>query len=113
MAQQGRRPQPEGPETGRVTGVNRVVRGSRQMTEIRYQEVELMMKEEDTREREVSEEARDVTLPKTAGETKMAAAASNHWSNPAQLRQVLGVDHGCARDGSGTDSRYGNFAEAA
>ena len=54
MARQGRRLQLERPETGSVTGVNRVALGTRPMRDTINQEGELKAEEENITEREVS-----------------------------------------------------------
>jgi len=71
---------------------------------------------DDTREMEGAKGQGDVIMAKTAGEIKIeieiGAIASNDYSSPAQLCQVLCVDHGGAGDRSRTKRRFGNVAGA-
>jgi hypothetical protein len=55
----------------------------------------------------------DMTLSETPAEIEMGAAASNDVSNPPQLHQVIRVEHGSARDGSGSEGRFSTFAGTA
>jgi hypothetical protein len=102
-----------------VTGASRVALGSRQARGIRDDDGEPMANEEadDTREQEGAKGEGDLIMAETPGEIEikieMGAAASNDQSSPAKLCQVLCVDHGGAGDGSGTNKRFGNVAEAA
>jgi len=99
-----------------LTGANSVELGTRQVRGTRDDDGEPMADEEahDTREKEGAKVEGDVTMAEPAGETEieMGAATSNDWSSPAQLRQVLRVEHGGVGDGSGTKSRFGNVAGA-
>jgi hypothetical protein len=73
-----------------------------------------VVKENDgAREREVEEEERDVTMTRTAVETKMGAARCNNSSIPVQQRQVLHVDHGSTGHWSWTESSCRDFVRAA
>jgi len=56
---------------------------------------------------------KDMTMSETTAEIEMGAAASNYWSKPTKLRQVIRVDHGSAEDGSGSQGRLGTFAGTA
>lgn len=64
-------------KTGRVTGVNRVALSAEQTRDTRNQDGELMAKGEDTGQRLIVEEERDMTMIETAGDTKMDAATLN------------------------------------
>jgi hypothetical protein len=79
MARQSRRMQPKERETGEGTGANRTALGIMQARDIRNEAGEPMADGEadDTGEKAVAEEERDVTMTETAGETEMGAAASN------------------------------------
>jgi hypothetical protein len=79
MARQSRRMQLKERETGGGTGANRTPLGIRQGRDIRNEAGEPMAdgKADDTWEKAVAEEERDVTITETSGETEMRAAASN------------------------------------
>jgi hypothetical protein len=69
MALQSRRMQLKERETGGGTGANRTALGIRQ--------ARADGEADDTGEKAVAEEERDMTMTETAGETEMGAAASN------------------------------------
>ena len=70
---------PKQRETGGGTGAKSTALGVRQARDIRNEAGERMADKEadDTGEKAMAEEDRDVTMTETAGETKMGAAASN------------------------------------
>ena len=71
--------QPKERETAGGTGANRTALGIRQGRNIRNEVGEWMADGEadDTGEKAVMEEERDVTMTETTGETEMGATASN------------------------------------
>jgi len=115
MTRQSRRVDPNGRETREVIGANRVALGTMQARNTRNREGEPMADKEggNTGEMEVAEVERDVTMSETTAEIKMGAATSNDYSNPAQLGQVLCVDHGSAGDRSGLKGCFSTVAGAA
>jgi hypothetical protein len=114
MARQRRRMQPKERETGGGTGANRTALGISQARDIRNNTGEPMADREadNTWEKGVAEEERDVTMTETAGETKMGAASSNNYSNSAQLCQVVRVDNSGAGDRGGTKGGRSVLARA-
>jgi len=104
MVQQSRKVQQSGRQMRQVTGANRPALGTRHARSIRNGDGEPTADEEqgETREREMEgiEVEKDVTMSETTAEIEMGAAASNNWSTPALLPQVLHLDHGSAGDGS-------------
>jgi hypothetical protein len=57
----------------------------------------------------------DLNISETAVETEseMGAAAFNALRNPAHLHQILHMNHGIARDGSGSEGRISTLAGGA
>ena len=100
----------------RVTGANSAALGARQKRGIRDNKQEPMADEmaDVTTEKKVAQGERYLLMAETTWEIEiqMGAAASNDYHSPAQLRQVLCLDHGNTGDGSGTKSRFENVAGA-
>jgi len=79
MVRQSRRMQPKERETGGGTGANRTAIGVARARDTRNEAGEPMANGEadDTGQKALAEEERDVTMTETSGETEMGAAASN------------------------------------
>ena len=108
----------------RAPGSKRVVLGPRPQGVAEGVGDEEEMADVEDEEEEAAREARDITMAETdvATATRTAthtetlieteALTTNDWSDPAQLRKVIQVDHSGAGDGSGTQGGPSVLAKA-
>jgi hypothetical protein len=117
VAHQESKVQPNGRETREVMGANRGIHRNRLARDTRNGvgegEPTSVVEPGDTGEMQGADMEKQVTISMTTAEIEMGDAASNHLSNPAQLGQVLHMDHGRAGDESGWEGRLSPVSGAA